>query len=143
MSDAPPPIIASRYRVLGKLGRGSMGEVLHVEHLHTGEQLALKALFVRRDLDEPLVERFKREARAWTLIKSEHVVRVLDAGMAPELGGAPYLVMELLDGADLEKHLAVTKRLGPGDVVAIYGQVGRALQRAHSLGMVHRDLKPA
>ncbi len=141
--DDLPAVIASRYRVLGVLGRGAMGQVLRVEHVHTGEKLALKALFARRDLRGELAERFKREARAWTLIKSEHVVRTLDAGMAPELGGAPYLVMELLSGVDLEDHVARSGKLAPEAVVALVGQVARGLARAHALGMVHRDLKPA
>ena len=138
----PPSVIASRYRVLEEIGRGNVGRVFRVEHLHTGEMLALKLLFARAEADPGLVERFKREARAPALIKSEHVVRITDADVAPELGGAPFFVMELLEGTDLEQYVAQRGRLDPDEVVAILGQAARALDRAHAIGIVHRDLKP-
>ncbi len=138
----PPSIIASRYRVLEEIGRGNVGRVFRVEHLHTGEMLALKLLFARAEADPGLVERFKREARAPALIKSDHVVRITDADVAPELGGAPFFVMELLSGLDLEQHATKHGKLDPSEVVNILGQAARALDKAHAIGIVHRDLKP-
>ena len=134
--------IASRYRVLRELGRGGMGVVYVVEHLHTGERLALKLLHGTAAANPEVIARFKREARAAAQIKSEHVVRVTDADVAPELGGAPFFVMELLEGCDLEKALEKRDRLHPDAVIAILSQVARALDRAHAIGIVHRDLKP-
>jgi serine/threonine protein kinase len=87
------------------------------------------------------IERFKREARASAKIKSEHVVRVIDADVAPELGRAPYLVMDLLDGADLEKASG-DRPMEPDIVLEWLRQIARVLDKAHRLGITHRDLKP-
>src|SRR3954470_13945539 len=103
LEPAIAPLIAGRYRPLRIIGRGGMGTVYEVEHVHTGEHLALKVLGAHSRASGETVERFKREARASARIKSDHVVRVTDADVAPELDGAPFLVMELLDGADLER----------------------------------------
>ena len=139
---AVPETIASRYRVLREIGKGGMGAVYLVEHLRTGDHLALKILLSKLGSDPQFVERFKREARASARIKSDHVVRIIDADVAPELGGAPFLVMELLEGSDLKKVLKARGRLPPTEVVDYLGQVARTLDKAHSLGIIHRDLKP-
>src|SRR6187399_3268710 len=91
-------VVAGRYRVIREIGRGNMGKVYRVEHLNTGEEFAMKVLLAHAGVEAAIVERFKREARAPALIKSPHVVRVIDADVAAELGGAPFLVMELLEG---------------------------------------------
>jgi eukaryotic-like serine/threonine-protein kinase len=135
-------IIASRYRVLRELGRGGMGVVYLVEHVHTGDHLALKVLLGGTSLDAGAVERFKREARASARIKSENVVKVVDADTAPELDGAPFLVMELLDGSDLQKRLEEHGRFSAADVLQYLSEAARALDKSHAIGIVHRDLKP-
>src|SRR5262249_10650233 len=123
--------VASRYRVVRELGRGGMGIVYVVEHIHTGELLALKVLHGAAATDPGVIGRFKREARAGAQIKSDNVVRVTDADVAPELDGAPFFVMELLDGLDLEKLVAKVGRLHPDLVVAVLSQIARALDKAH------------
>ena len=133
-----PSVIGGRYRPVRLLGKGGMGTVYEVEHLRTGQRLALKVLTLQAASS---VERFQREARAACLIPSEHVVRVTDADVAPELGGAPYIVMELLAGADLE-HVSGNAPVAPAEVVEWLRQVARALGKAHERGIVHRDLKP-
>ncbi|HSQ66843.1 MAG TPA: serine/threonine-protein kinase [Polyangiaceae bacterium] len=135
-------VLASRYRVLSQIGRGGMGAVFLVEHIHTGDRAALKLLHGASATDPESIERFKREARAPAKIQSENVVRVLDADAAPEIGGAPVLVMELLNGSDLQKIVARGGPLPPAEVVRVISQVARALDKAHSIGIVHRDLKP-
>jgi len=115
--------------------------VYEVEHTRTGEHLALKVLLSTVALSPVALERFKREARASARIKSEHVVRVTDADVAPELDGAPFLVMELLEGMDLETA-ATALRPTPATVVDWLRQVARAIDKAHRIGIVHRDLKP-
>lgn len=135
-------LVAQRYRVLGELGRGGMGVVYRVEHVHTGQRHALKVLNVPAGLSEELVLRFKREARAPARIKSEHVVTITDADVMPEHGNAPFLVMELLDGVDLEHVLEERGCLPPRETLDALAQVARVLDRAHALGIVHRDLKP-
>jgi serine/threonine-protein kinase len=115
-----------------------MGAVYEVEHEHTGQHLALKVLTQQPGAS---VERFRREARAASLIKSNHIVRVTDADVAPELGGAPFLVMELLEGEDLERATG-DRPTPPSEVIEWLRQVARALGKAHDAGLVHRDLKP-
>jgi serine/threonine-protein kinase len=135
-------IIAARYRVLRELGRGGMGAVYLVEHINTGDHAALKVMLGTGHVDMEALERFKREARAPAKIKSEHVVKVLDADTAPELGGAPFLVMELLQGTDLQTLVRRRGRLGADEVVDFLRQASIALDKSHALGIVHRDLKP-
>lgn len=143
MNTAPklPAIIAGRYLPVRLIARGGMGAVYEVEHARTGERLALKVLRTGVGAAPDVLARFKREARASARIKSEHVVRVTDADVAPELDDAPFIVMDLLDGADLEQQATAT----PPDratVVDWLGQIASAIDKAHSLGIIHRDLKP-
>jgi serine/threonine-protein kinase len=138
----PGTVIAGRYRVTGKIGHGGMGAVYEVQHVHTDEALALKVLHPQVLRDGSLVERFRKEARAPARITSEHVARVTDADTAPELDNAPFYVMELLRGRDLERILKDEGPLSPDRVVEYLRQASRALDKAHAMGIVHRDLKP-
>ena len=133
-----PALIAGRYRPLRLIGKGGMGAVYEVEHAHTGQRHALKVLTLQPGAS---VERFRREARALSSIRSDHIVRVTDADVAPELGGAPFLVMELLEGADLERATGA-QAAPPSEAIDWLRQVARALGKAHAGGIVHRDLKP-
>jgi serine/threonine-protein kinase len=135
-------IVAGRYRVARKIGHGGMGAVYEVTHIHTDERLALKVLHPQVLRDGAAVERFRREARAPARITSEHVARVTDADTASDLDGAPFYVMELLVGRDLERIVADDGPLAPPVVVEYLRQVARALDKAHAIGVVHRDLKP-
>ncbi|MDI3283253.1 AAA family ATPase [Polyangium sp. 15x6] len=137
-----PELIASRYRVVHPIGEGNMGTVYLVEHVYTGEELAMKVLQAHVGTNAKLVKRFKREAWLPARIRSDHVVRVIDADVAPELGNAPFLVMELLRGSDLEAYVQRMQKVPAAEVVGIYWQVADALSKAHALGIVHRDLKP-
>jgi hypothetical protein len=119
-----------------------MGVVYEVEHVHTGAHLALKVLSDRALGNDVAVQRFRREARVPARIQSSHVVHVIDADVASELGGVPFLVMELLDGQDLERLCGGAPQL-VDSVVEWLRQAARGLDKAHSLGIVHRDLKPA
>ena len=135
-------LIAGRYRVFAEIGRGAMGAVWLVEHVHTGDQLALKVMHQSFGNSPELVERFRREARAAAKIKSDHVVRVIDADISPELGGMPFMVMEMLNGEDARKRLRTVGAFPRDQTVHILWQVARALDRAHAVGIVHRDIKP-
>jgi eukaryotic-like serine/threonine-protein kinase len=136
-----PDLIGGKYRPLGVIGVGAMGIVYSVEHTLTGEQLAVKVMTSHHGASREAIERFKREARASSKIKSEHVVRVIDADVAPELDGAPFIVMELLVGSDLEER-ASQAHPERAEVVEWLGQIALAIDKAHGLGIVHRDLKP-
>jgi len=142
MSDAIPSIIASRYRVIEEIGSGGMGVVYRVKHTNTGDELALKLLHPHVLDKAESVEGFKREMRLPAKIKSDHVVKITDADASPELGGAPFLVMELLSGCDLNKVMQRQGRCSAEEVVWVLRQAARALDKAHGLGIVHRDLKP-
>jgi serine/threonine protein kinase len=135
-----PELIGGRYRPIRKLGEGSMGFVFEVEHVGTGDRLALKVMRTHSGPLPAVVERFKREARTAARIKSEHVVRVIDADVIPELEDGLYLVMELLEGTDLDR--ACEEPQPPEVVVEWLRQVAHGLDKAHALGIVHRDLKP-
>ncbi|HEU4583118.1 MAG TPA: serine/threonine-protein kinase [Polyangiaceae bacterium] len=133
-------ILCDRYRVDRVLGAGGMGVVVLAEHIELRERVAIKFLLDSAAEDPELSERFLREARAAVKIRSEHVVRVSDVGRLPS--GAPYLVMEYLEGEDLGQRL----ERGPvpiEDAVDYVIQCCEAMHVAHRSGIVHRDLKPA
>lgn len=136
-----PAIIGGRYRVLRALAMGGMGVVYEVEHLETGEHLALKVMGGGEG-DPQLLTRFRREATAASMIASEHVVRCIEMDAAPELDGRLFLVMELLSGSDLGKVLEARGRLPPEEALEYLVQVARGLEHVHAAGIVHRDLKP-
>jgi eukaryotic-like serine/threonine-protein kinase len=136
-----PARIGGKYRPLRLIGRGGMGAVYEVEHEHTGQRLALKVIASTAGLTGGALERFRMEARAAGRIRSDHVVRITDADVAPELDRAPFIVMELLEGADLETVTGGAPASAV-DVVAWLRQVALGLAKAHALGVVHRDLKP-
>jgi serine/threonine-protein kinase len=135
------PLVGGRYRVVREIGRGAMGVVYEVEHVHTGERLALKHGLVDERHDPQFLERFRREARTWARIAHEHVVRIVDADTS-STDDAPYLVMELLKGFSLEELVAKRGRVPAAVVLELLLQIASALDHAHAVGIVHRDLKP-
>ncbi|WP_434043332.1 MULTISPECIES: protein kinase domain-containing protein [Sorangium] len=137
---APGITIAGRYRVERELARGAMGSVWVGRHLQLGVDIAIKFMAPQFATSAELRARFEREARAAAVLKSAHAVQIYDYGIEHE---TPYIVMELLEGEDLAARLARERRLGLPITLAILDHVGRALRRAHELGLVHRDLKPS
>jgi serine/threonine protein kinase len=137
----PGDILANKYRVDRVLGVGGMGVVVAAYHLQLEETVALKFLRPEALGDAEAVARFAREARAAVKIKSEHVARVSDVGTLPS--GAPYMVMEYLDGADLAAWLKQRGALPFDQAIEFVLQACIALADAHALGITHRDLKPA
>ena len=134
-------IIAGKYRVERVLGRGGMGVVLLAMHDALDQRVAIKIMHPEAAAEQEWVARFQREARMAAKIKSEHVVRVFDVGRLDN--GAPYMVMEYLEGKDLQDILNEKKRLSIEETARYILQVSEALAEAHALGIVHRDLKPA
>jgi serine/threonine-protein kinase len=128
------------FRLGNVLGRGGMGEVYEARHVDSDAPAAVK-LLPARELGNPRsVERFVREVRAASALRSPYAVRVLAA--SGEHDPIPYLVMELLHGHDLAHLLRDDPRLPHDELVALLAQVGTALAEAWQLGIVHRDLKP-
>jgi serine/threonine protein kinase len=140
-SLAPGGLLAGRYRLVRRIGQGSMGVVHEAERVSDGHRVAIKVL--RADLagDAKALHRFKREARLGARIASRHVVPVLDAG-ADDSTGAAFLVMDLVDGKTLVEHVRERGGLSLTAAGELLEQIYDALCSAHRAGIVHRDLKP-
>ncbi|MFW6051294.1 MAG: protein kinase domain-containing protein [Myxococcota bacterium] len=133
-------VIAGKYKVVGVLGEGGMGAVYVAEHLLLGRMVAIKRLHPELAAEEKSVRRFQREARAAGATGHAHIVDVLDMGYTEE--GAPFLVMEYLQGESLAQVLRREGRLAPPRACHLLGQALDALAAVHAKGIVHRDLKP-
>jgi len=134
--------IDGKYVITGVLGSGAMGAVYEARNVATGRVVAIKVIQSGLGTDPALVARFQREARAAGAIESTHIAQVLDAGQ-DRTNEAPYLVMELLKGEDLD---TLARRLGTMRydlALRIIGQALAGLEKAHGVGVVHRDIKPA
>jgi serine/threonine protein kinase len=132
--------IGGRYRVEKLLGAGGMGQVVEALHVELERVVAVKVLHDEWAKDEDSARRFVREARVVATLSNEHVVRIFDLGRTPE--GAPYIVMERLEGKDLG---AVLQERGPVSILEAtewVAQASEALSEAHQRGIVHRDVKP-
>ena len=136
----PGDVLLGKYRVDRVLGAGGMGVVVAATHIDLEERVAIK--FLRDEVlhNEEALERFLREARAAVRIKSEHVARVIDVGRLDT--GAPYMVLEYLEGADLSEVLEQADT-PIEEAVDYLIQACDAMAEAHAAGIVHRDLKPA
>ena len=137
----PNDLVAGKYCIERVVAEGGMGVVYAAQHLALDQRVALKVLLFDALQAHELVERFVREARAAARLRSEHVVRVTDAGALES--GAPFLVMEYLQGCDLAELLRLEGPLPPADVADYALQVLAALAQAHAASIIHRDLKPA
>jgi serine/threonine-protein kinase len=138
----PPGTRIGQYVVERLLGVGGMGVVVAAKHAHLGETVAIKLMHAKAAKNDVQAQRFAREAKQTSRIKSERVVRVTDAGMMEDTG-APYIVMEYLEGRDLARVLSEDGPLHPTVCADLMLQVCEALAAAHALGIVHRDLKPS
>jgi serine/threonine-protein kinase len=133
-------VIADRYRLVEPLVRGAMGTIWRAEHLSLRAPVAVKLLDPILARDQEMRGRFLQEARSAAAVRSSHVVQIFDSGIE---GGLPYIVMELLEGESLDVRLAERGPLSAGELRKVFGEVARALAKAHSLGVVHRDVKPS
>ncbi|WP_434047258.1 MULTISPECIES: serine/threonine-protein kinase [Sorangium] len=132
-------ILSGKYRVESILGQGGMGVVVAALHEQLQQRVAIKLLHPGANAE--MVERFVREARAAVRLKSEHVARVLDVGTLET--GAPFMVMEYLDGSDLQQTLRQRGPLELEEAVGYVLEACEAIAEAHAAGIIHRDLKPA
>ncbi|XXZ63312.1 protein kinase [Sorangium sp. So ce341] len=122
------------------LARGGMGAIWVGRHVQLDAAVAIKLMAPEYAASSTARARFEREARAAAQLKIPNVVHVHDYGIE---GETPFLVMELLDGEDLETRLAREGRLSLSATLGVVAQVCKALRRAHEMGIIHRDLKPA
>ncbi len=141
MALGPGTMITDRVRLVEPLASGGMGDVWVADHLTLEMRVAAK--FIRPELveqDADLLERFNREAKAAAQIKSPHVVQIFDHGVTAN--ETPYIVMELLEGNSLAEWLALVETMSLREVCSVVSQVASVLDKAHALGIVHRDIKP-
>ncbi|RYD41307.1 MAG: serine/threonine protein kinase, partial [Verrucomicrobiaceae bacterium] len=128
----------SQLEMVSLIGRGGMGVVYRARQKSLHRQVALKLLAPERAGDPMFARRFEREARSLAALNHPHIVGVHDFG---EAGGYFYLLMEYVDGVNL-RQLIQSRRLTPDEALGIILPVCDALQAAHDLGIVHRDVKP-
>ena len=141
VSVNPGDVIDGSYVIERLLGMGGMGAVFVAREERLGRHVAIKVLLDAVAKIPEAVTRFEREGRSAAALQSDHVTRVLSVGHLQS--GAPYIVMELLEGEDLAGALTRRGPLPIDEVVGYVMHACEALAEAHSLGIVHRDLKPA
>ena len=138
---APGTVLLDKYRVEEHLGVGGMGRVVRASHLYLQQSVAIKVLLPQATDSDATVARFLREAQAAVRLKSEHTARVLDVGTLSD--GRPYMVMEYLEGNDLNQVLRHHGPQDPDIVCDLMLQACEGLAEAHAIGIVHRDIKPS
>lgn len=141
MSLRAGDVLGGKYEVERVLGEGGMGLVVAARHRELGHLVAIKCLHATALGNESAVARFEREARAAAALKSEHVARVIDVERLED--GAPYMVMELLEGEDLHTMLRREGALSIVDTIRFASHAADGLAEAHAVGIVHRDVKPS
>jgi serine/threonine-protein kinase len=134
-------VLGGVYQVTRLIGEGGMGWVYEARQLRLNKRVAVKLMARELASNQEALARFHREAEVTSHLGHPHLVNVMDFGTTE--AGEPYLVMEYLDGEDLDHRIHRVGRLPIDTAVAITTQVASALAAAHAEGIVHRDLKPA
>lgn len=134
-------VLSGRYAILDSIGRGGMGNVFRAKHLDLDKLVAVKVLHSQLVMDELVIQRFKHEMKAMSLLSHPNLIAIYDCGTTPEC--TPYLVMEYLEGETLAQLLKENERLSPSHAKQLFLQIADALAFAHSKGVIHRDLKPS
>ena len=143
-SEADPlvgVVLGDVYQLVGRIGQGGMGAVYEAHHLRMRKRVAVKLLNRAMASKDEALARFRREAVVASRLGHPNLVNVLDFGSSVD--GQPYLVMEFLEGEDLDRRI---RRAGPiplPSTIRISRQVAAAVSAVHAKGIVHRDLKPA
>ncbi|MDB4963081.1 MAG: Serine/threonine-protein kinase pkn3 [Myxococcales bacterium] len=141
MQLAPGTILLGKYRIDDVIGTGGMGRVVRASHLYLQQAVAIKILLQEMAASPSTVARFLREAQATVRLKSEHIARVIDVGTMPD--GIPFMVMEYLEGNDLNQILRHHGPQLPEVVCDLMLQACEGMAEAHAMGIVHRDIKPS
>jgi serine/threonine protein kinase len=137
---APGSVVGEKYVVEREIGDGGLGVVVKARHVQLEHSVAIKYLKPFAVSMPGVVERFLREARLAAKIRSDHAVKVHDIGTGES--GAPYMVMEYLEGKDLGQLIEASGPIGSDKAIDYVLQAIEALAEAHAAGIVHRDLKP-
>ncbi|WP_437652592.1 protein kinase domain-containing protein [Sorangium sp. So ce1182] len=133
-------MIARKYTLVREIGRGGMGVIWEAFDQVLRRPVALKVMTPEHATSDSARRRFEREAMAIARLRNEHIIQIYDYGIDED---CPYIVMELLEGEDLEDRLARERQLSPSATLALLRQIAIGLQAASSAGIIHRDLKPA
>jgi serine/threonine-protein kinase len=133
-------VVSGKFRVERVVGEGGMAYVVEATHLLLEERVALKLLRSEVLLRSDIVARFEQEGRAAAKLKSEHVARVIDVGEEQKV---PYMVMEYLEGKNLEELVAARGPLPFEEAADFVIQACEGITEAHARGIIHRDIKPA
>ena len=140
MRGRRPKFLIGKYVILDRIGAGGMGAVYLCEHLQLERQVALKVLPADQADDAGALARFIREAQAVAALNHPHIVRAYDVDVE---GKTYFLVMEYVDGVNLQDLVTRHGRLDPTRAAHYISQSAAGLQHAHQAGLVHRDIKPA
>lgn len=132
--------ILDHYQLLNPVGRGGMGHVFRGADSRNGDIVAVKVMAKKLASNKTLVSRFRREIRASSKLNSPHIVKALDAG---RVGKVDFMVMEFVNGDQVDRIARVLQKVSIGLACEIVRQAAVGLQHAHEHGMVHRDIKPA
>jgi serine/threonine protein kinase/tetratricopeptide (TPR) repeat protein len=132
-------VIAQRYQILDVLGEGGMGAVYKAKDRELNRMVALKVIRPELARNPAIVERFKQELRLSHQVTHKNVIRIYDLG---EGEGVKFITMEYIEGKDLRSLIREKNRFTPEETVEVIQQVCHALDAAHSVGVIHRDLKP-
>lgn len=133
-------VLGGKYLIIRSIARGGMSTIYLGVHERIGKDVAVKVLHPWVSRDPEVVERFEREARIASRIRSEHVADVFDFGELPT--GERFLVMEYLEGESLATILEREQTIAPHTLATITSQILDVLAAAHRAGIIHRDLKP-
>ncbi len=133
-------LVLGTYKILRPLGKGGMGVVYLADHASLGRKVAIKVLTQDQAKENLALERFYREARAAAALDHPNIVRLHDI---TQVSGINFLVMEYVDGVDLQSLLQQTGALHYAQAANYIGQAASGLVHAHERGFIHRDIKPA
>jgi len=133
-------LMLGNYVLLNRIGEGGMGQVFRARHQRMGRIVAIKLIPAEKMRSETARQRFQRESRAAAKLDHPNIVRAFDAGIEQDIS---FLVMEFVEGQDLETLLRHQGRLSPEQAVNYITQAAQGLKYAHAQGVIHRDIKPA
>ncbi len=139
IGESVPTEIAGRFILKSEIGRGGMCAVYRAEHRYSRRAVAVKLLLPKRARQPDMQARLLREAVALGRIRHENVLQILDAGVD---GDHPFLVLELMEGRTLDGIITSRGFLPVGETVHIVRRIASAIEAAHRLGIIHRDVKP-
>ncbi len=139
-ADLVGQVVADRYHIIKKLGEGGMGAVYLGEHVKMGRKSAIKVMAAAMSQDPDAISRFNREASNASRISHPNVCQIYDFGETPD--GLIYLAMEFIEGQSLKDLIEKDGAIPAQRAATILKQAADALQAAHDLGIVHRDIKP-